>query len=99
MSSGYINTLEYLKDRLSILCLETQENYFIEKLDLLLKYINEKIKTYKDSKILPDIYVTLVREFKRVLEEVPLQGNKELLFSICSDIEEEIEKINNKQFS
>ena len=99
MSIEYINTLEYLKDRINALSLETKENYFIEKLDLLVTYINKKLETYSDSKILPDIYIALVREFKRVLEKASEQGDKELLFNICSDIEEEIEKLNTKHVS
>jgi hypothetical protein len=96
MSSEYINSLEYLKDRINILASETQESYFIKKLDLLIISIKQKAETYSDSKILPDIYITLVREFKSILVKVTHQGNKELLLSICSDLEVEIKKLETK---
>ncbi len=96
MNIGYINTLEYLKDRINALSFETQEKYFLEKLDLLIKYIKEKLQTYKDSKVLLDTYVALEEESKRILEKVADKGNKELLFNICLDMEEEIEKFDSK---
>jgi hypothetical protein len=99
MSIGYINTLEYLKDRVKVLSLETQEKYFLEKLDLVIKYVKEKLEIYNNSKVLIDTYVTLVGEFKSVLEKVSEQGNKELLFNIYLDIEEEIEKLGTKYVS
>jgi hypothetical protein len=99
MSIGYINTLKYLKDRINTLTLETKETYFIEKLDLLLKYINKKLETYSDSKLLIDTYVSLVNEFKSILERITEQGNQELLFNICLDIEEEIQKLDTKYVS
>jgi hypothetical protein len=99
MSIGYINTLKYLKDRINTLTLETKETYFIEKLDLLLKYIKEKLEAYSDSKLLIDTYVALVGEFKLVLENVEEHGNKELLFNICLDIEDEVEKLATKYIS
>jgi hypothetical protein len=99
VSIGYINTLKYLKDRVSFLSLETEEKYFLEKLDLLIKYVKEKLETYNNSKVLIDTYVTLVEEFKSVLEKVSEQGNKELLISIYLDIEEEIEKLDSKYVS
>jgi hypothetical protein len=99
MSKAYINTLEYIKDRINALSLETQEKYFIEKLDLLLKYINEKVEAYNDSKVLANTYIALVNEFKSVLKKVTDQGNNELLFNICSDLEDEIEKLVTKYVS
>jgi hypothetical protein len=99
MNSVYINTLEYIKDRIYSLSLETQETYFLEKLDLLLKYIKEKLETYSDSKLLIDTYIALVGEFKLVLEKVVEHGNKELLFNICSDIQEEKERLDTKYVS
>jgi hypothetical protein len=76
--------------------LETQEIYFIEKLDFLLKYIKEKLEMYSDSKLLADTYFTLVQEFKSVLEKITEYGNAELLINIYSDIEVEIERLDKK---
>lgn len=95
MSNGYKNTLDNLSDRICRLSKETQEKYFLEKFDILLNSIKEKIETYNESKILTEIYEALNNEYKRFIEKGMDQFSENLLYDISSDLEVEFKKLNN----